>query len=70
MSEAPVKAPLTALGDFVGALGPPPERERITTYLARLRERVRKEPLPAYAGAAPSGCCAWPPEPFTSLCTC
>ncbi len=40
MSEAPVLAPLALLGDFVAELGRPPERERVTTYLARLRERV------------------------------
>ena len=44
MSEAPVVTPLTLLGDFVTELGRMPERERVTTFLARLRERVQGPP--------------------------
>ena len=51
MSEAPVVTPLTPLGDFVTELGRMPERERVTTYLARLREHVRA------LRDAPSACC-------------
>lgn len=40
MGEAPVLTPLTLLGDFITAVGKPPEKEALTTYFARLREQV------------------------------
>jgi hypothetical protein len=41
MSEAPVLTPLTPLGDFITTLGKAPDKDALTTYLARLRENVR-----------------------------
>ncbi|KAK9917248.1 hypothetical protein WJX75_002338 [Coccomyxa subellipsoidea] len=39
VGEAPVLTPLTLLGDFITAVGKPPEKEALTTYFARLREQ-------------------------------
>ena len=40
ISEAPVMAPLVPLAEYVAGVGPPPPREALHTYLARLREQV------------------------------
>lgn len=40
ISEAPIMAPLVPLAEYVAGVGPPPPREALHTYLARLREQV------------------------------
>ena len=49
MSEAPIITPLTLLGEFVTEVGPQPPQDKLTTYVARLREQVRCSP--ALAGS-------------------
>ena len=44
ISEAPIMAPLVPLAEFVAGVGPPPPREALHTYLARLREQVLSTP--------------------------
>lgn len=52
MSEAPVITALTLLGDFVTEVGPKPPQDKLTTYVARLREQVRSSPVFAVKQAA------------------
>ncbi len=54
MSEAPVLTPLTPLGDFIQKLGKAPDKEVLTTYLARLREHV--SPLENWPGYLETVC--------------
>ncbi len=48
MSDAPVITPLQPLGEFVRRVGRHPGQPALATYLARLRERVRR----------PTPCCS------------